>query len=66
MPTARDKYDYYVEDSALHVPDRPRRFLEAFAAILEHGSYSLPLGVFARVGAKCNRCSASCRSLQGS
>jgi Fe-S oxidoreductase len=61
MVSARDKYSYYVEDKALAVSDRPQRFLAAFAAILDHGSYGLPLEVYARVGAKCNRCAASCQ-----
>ena len=64
MPTGRDKYSYYVEDKALAVSDRPRKFLEAFAAVLEHGSYGLPLEVYARLGTKCNRCAASCQLYQ--
>ena len=61
MPTGRDKYKYYVEDKALEVTDRPAKFLAAFAAVLDHGSYGLPLEVYARVGAKCNRCASSCQ-----
>jgi Fe-S oxidoreductase len=61
MPTGRDKYSYYVEDKALAVSDRPQRFLAAFAAVLEHGSYGLPLALYARLGAKCSRCAASCQ-----
>jgi Fe-S oxidoreductase len=61
MPTGRDKYSYYVEDTALQVANRPQKFLEAFAAVLDHGSYGLPLEVYSRVGARCNRCSTSCQ-----
>ncbi|MBN1608240.1 MAG: 4Fe-4S dicluster domain-containing protein, partial [Polyangiaceae bacterium] len=61
MVSARDKYSYYVEDKALAVSDRPQRFLAAFAAILDHGSYGLPLEVYARVSARCNRCASSCQ-----
>ena len=32
------KYSFYVEDKTLDVTDRPRRFLEAFAAVLELSS----------------------------
>jgi len=61
MSTARDKYSYFVEEKALQVTDRPAKFLEAFAAVLDHGSYGLPLEVFARISAKCNRCASSCQ-----
>jgi Fe-S oxidoreductase len=61
MANARDKYSYYVEDKALTVSDRPQRFLAAFAAVLEHGSYGLPLEVYSRVSARCNRCASNCQ-----
>jgi hypothetical protein len=32
----KEKYSYYVEQSALELTDRPRRFLEDFAGVLEH------------------------------
>ncbi|MBI4861636.1 MAG: hypothetical protein HY815_15450 [Candidatus Riflebacteria bacterium] len=40
---------------------RPRKLLEAFAAILEHSSYHLALETYARLGAKCSRCATSCQ-----
>lgn len=59
--TGKNKYSYYVEKSALEVEDRPRKFLQAFAAVLEHSSYSLPLEVYIRLSAKCSRCAAACQ-----
>ncbi len=49
---------YHVEDS--DVSDRPRRFLEAFAAILKHSNYRMALDHYVRISAKCSRCAASC------
>ncbi len=64
MTNARTKYSYYVEQRSLDVTDRPRKFLEAFAAVLDHSSYGLPLEVYTRLSAKCGRCSASCQLYQ--
>ncbi len=50
---------YHVED--FQVTDRPRRFLEAFAAILKHTNYRLALDHYVRVSAKCSRCSVKCQ-----
>ncbi|HUB32882.1 MAG TPA: (Fe-S)-binding protein [Bryobacteraceae bacterium] len=50
---------YHVED--FDVSDRPRRFLEAFAAILKHTNYRFALDHYMRVTAKCARCSAACQ-----
>jgi Fe-S oxidoreductase len=58
---ARDKYSYYIEPKALEVTDRPRKFLEAFAAVLDASNYGLALDTYARVAAKCGRCAASCQ-----
>ena len=55
------KYAYYVEKRAQEAEDRPRRFLEAFAAVLEHSSYGLPLDIYARLSTKCSFCAASCQ-----
>ena len=49
---------YHVEDYDIH--DRPRRFLEAFAAILKHTNYRFALEHFIRVSAKCSRCTVQC------
>jgi Fe-S oxidoreductase len=58
------KYSFYVEDKAFQVSERPRKFLEAFAAVLRHSNYGLPLEVYARLSAKCSRCAASCQLYQ--
>ena len=50
---------YHVED--FDGADRPRRFLEAFAAILKHTNYRLALDHYMRVSAKCSRCSVKCQ-----
>ncbi len=50
---------YHVED--FNVEDRPRRFLEAFAAILKHTNYRLALEHYIRVSAKCSRCTTYCQ-----
>jgi Fe-S oxidoreductase len=55
------KYSYYVEDTALEVTDRPRKFLEAFAAVLDHGNYNVALETYTRLSAKCARCTSSCQ-----
>ncbi len=61
MAGGKGKYAYYVEDKASRIADRPRKFLEAFAAVLRHGSYGLALDVYSRLSAKCARCAASCQ-----
>jgi Fe-S oxidoreductase len=61
MVSGRDKYSYYVESRALEVTERPRKFLEAFAAVLDAGNYGLALDTYARLSAKCARCGASCQ-----
>ncbi len=50
---------YHVED--FDVDDRPRRFLQAFAAILKHTNYRLAMDHFVRMSAKCARCSTQCQ-----
>ena len=48
MATAQ-KYSYNLETKALEGKDRPRRFLEAFSAILRHGNYHLALDTYSRL-----------------
>jgi len=55
------KYSYQVEPKALAVTDRPRKFLEAFAAVLTYGNYALALETYAGLSAKCGRCVSSCQ-----
>jgi Fe-S oxidoreductase len=50
---------YHVED--FDVRDRPRRFLEAFAAVLKHTNYRLALDHYARISTKCARCTVKCQ-----
>ncbi len=50
---------YHIED--FPVDDRPRRFLNAFAAILRHSNYRFALDHFVRISAKCSRCATSCQ-----
>ncbi|HHE46352.1 MAG TPA: (Fe-S)-binding protein, partial [Bacteroidetes bacterium] len=50
---------YHVED--FDVEDRPRRFLEAFAAILKHTNYRFVLDHYVKVSAKCSRCAVACQ-----
>jgi len=57
-------YSYYVEDKALNVSQRPRKFLEAFAAVLNHSNYGLALDAYARLTAKCGRCAIDCQLYQ--
>jgi Fe-S oxidoreductase len=54
-------YSYYVEQKAFEVSDRPKKFLEAFASVLEHGSYGIALDAYSRMSAKCARCASACQ-----
>lgn len=42
------------------VLNRPRRFLEIFAEILEHSNYGPMLDQYSRISGRCNRCSSAC------
>lgn len=53
---------YNVED--FDTDDLPRRFLEAFAAILKHSNYKMALDHFIRMSAKCSRCATTCQVYQ--
>ncbi|NQT35405.1 (Fe-S)-binding protein [bacterium] len=53
---------YHVED--FDVENRPRRFLEAFAAILKHTNYRFVLDHYVKVSAKCSRCAVACQVYQ--
>jgi Fe-S oxidoreductase len=53
------QYSYYVEP--YNEAERPRRFLEAFAAILKHTSYGFALDTYIRTSTKCARCSSNCQ-----
>lgn len=53
---------YNIED--LDINDRPRRFLETFAAILKHSNYKMVLDHFIRMSARCTRCTVACHIYQ--
>lgn len=53
------KYSYYVEQ--YNEAERPRRFLETFAAILKHSNYGFVLDTYIRTSAKCARCACNCQ-----
>ncbi len=53
---------YHIED--FDISDRPRRFLEAFAAILKHSNYKMALDHFIKMSAKCSRCATTCQVFQ--
>jgi Fe-S oxidoreductase len=57
-------YSFHVESCDLR--DRPRRFLEAFAAILRHSNYGPVLDLYTRVSTKCSRCTAACQVYEAS
>jgi len=50
---------YHVEQG-LETEDRPRKFLDAMAAILKHSNYAFALDHYSRVSAKCSRCTVAC------
>lgn len=54
----KSPYPYYVEPFELK--DRPRRFLEAFSAILRHSTYGFVFDIYSRVTTKCARCKVEC------
>jgi len=55
---SEQSYAYYTEPFSIE--DRPRRFLNAFSAILNRTHYGPVLDHYTRVSAKCSRCTASC------
>jgi Fe-S oxidoreductase len=60
----KNKHSYHIEGKTQVPADRPKRFLEAFAAVLKHSNYALPLEVYSRLSTKCSRCAASCQLYQ--
>jgi Fe-S oxidoreductase len=51
-------YSFFIE--APVGDERPRRFLQIFAAILKHSNYRFLLDIYSRLAAKCGRCSVMC------
>jgi Fe-S oxidoreductase len=64
MAAQTKPYTFYTE--SFPTTERPRRFLEAFSAILKHSSYGPVLDYYVRVSTKCARCTASCPVHQAS
>ena len=62
--TASESVSYHIEP--YQTEDRPRRFLEALAAILKYSNYGTVLDFYTRVTAKCSRCAATCQVYQAS
>lgn len=56
------KYAYYTEP--FETKDRPRRFLEAFAAILRNSTYGFVMDIYSRTSTKCARCGVECPVFQ--
>ncbi|MCP4600458.1 MAG: (Fe-S)-binding protein [Proteobacteria bacterium] len=61
---APKKLSYHVEPQSPQ--DRPKRFIEAFSAIIEHSNYGTVLDFYTRVTAKCSRCTATCQVYEAS
>jgi Fe-S oxidoreductase len=55
---------YYLEP--VDTTDLPRRFLDAFAAVLAHSSYAMALDAASHVSARCGRCASTCPVYQAS
>lgn len=55
---------YYLEP--VDTTNLPRRFLDAFAAILAHSNYGAVLDTVARISARCGRCAVTCPVYQAS
>ncbi len=58
------KYSYIMEPT--DVDERPKRFLDAFAAILRHSNYAPVLDAYLRIRTKCSSCSVDCQVYQAS
>ena len=58
------KYSYIME--SIELEERPKRFLEAFAAILRYSNYAPVLDSYLRIRAKCSICTVDCQVYQAS
>jgi Fe-S oxidoreductase len=58
------EYSFIVEPFDLD--ERPKRFLEAFAAVLRHSNYAPVLDAYLRIRAKCSICTVECQVYQAS
>jgi Fe-S oxidoreductase len=61
----QERLSYIIEKDRL-AGDLPRRFLEAFAAILQHTNYRQVIDNYARIPARCGNCACACQIFQRS
>jgi len=59
----QERLSYIIEKDRL-AGDLPRRFLEAFAAILKHTNYRQVIDNYARIPARCGNCACACQIYQ--
>jgi len=58
------RYTYQIEP--IELEERPKRFLDAFAAVLRHSNYAPVLDAYLRIRAKCSMCTVDCQVYQAS
>jgi Fe-S oxidoreductase len=58
------KYSYVMEP--IDLEERPKRFLDAFAAVLRYSNYAPVLDAYLRIRAKCSICTVDCQVYQAS
>ncbi len=59
----QERLSYIIEKDRV-VGDMPRRFLEAFAAVLKHTNYRQVIDNYARIPARCANCTCACQIYQ--
>ncbi len=59
----QERLSYIIEKDRI-AGDLPRRFLEVFAAILQHTNYRQVIDNYARIPARCANCSCACQIYQ--
>lgn len=58
------KYSFYTEP--FEETGRPKRFLEAMAAILKHSNYGYMMDMYSKLRTRCTQCSVDCQIYQTS
>ncbi len=61
----QERLSYIIEKDRV-AGDLPRRFLEAFAAVLQHTNYRQVIDNYARIPARCSNCACACQIFQRS
>jgi len=59
----QERLSYIIEKDRV-AGDLPRRFLEAFAAVLQHTNYRQVIDNYARIPARCSNCACACQIYQ--